>query len=321
MPGTIKMTKTYETAPSPSICFIIPYFGRWPFWFPLFLESCRHNNDINWLIYSDCGMPINTPDNVRIVATEFSTYCDRVSRTLGISFSPASPYKLCDLKPALGLIHEADLKNFDFWAFGDLDVIYGNIRRHFSADRLARHDLFVTHERRVSGHCCLFRNTTLMREAFTNVRNWRELLANPQHQWFDESAFSRLFIRRKNWPDALRRIAKPFNRWTRIIDSQEAFSTPNARVRWTDGTHNFPAEWTWHRGHLTNSKDGGREFPYLHFVAWKKWWGENDMTLPSVASMQDLAATDCWHMSREQGFFRCEHDHRSVSIGHQTDKH
>lgn len=311
-------TQTCPIAPRPSICFVIPYFGQWPFWFPLFLESCRHNSDINWLIYSDCGTPNNTPDNVQIIATEFSTYCDRVSRTLGISFSPATPYKLCDLKPALGLIHEAELKGFDFWAFGDLDVIYGNIRQHFSTDRLAHHELFVTHARRVSGHCCLFRNTALMREAFANVPDWRQLLANPKHQWFDESAFSRLFIRWKNWPDNLRRIVKPFGRWTRVIDNLEAFSTPNARVPWIDGTCNFPAEWTWRQGRLTNSDDGNREFPYLHFVAWKKWWAENAMVLPSFALMQDLAATDCWHMSRERGFYHCAPDNQSAPTAAQA---
>ncbi|EXF95355.1 hypothetical protein HK44_026140 [Pseudomonas fluorescens HK44] len=29
--------------PSSRIFFLIPYFGRWPFWMPFFLESCRRS--------------------------------------------------------------------------------------------------------------------------------------------------------------------------------------------------------------------------------------------------------------------------------------
>ncbi len=37
-----------------SIIIIIDYLGgKWPEWFPLFLESCRKNPDISWLIHTD----------------------------------------------------------------------------------------------------------------------------------------------------------------------------------------------------------------------------------------------------------------------------
>lgn len=119
-------------AVSPSICFVIPYFGRWPFWMPLFLESCRLNSDIDWLLFSDCGEPEHLPPNVRIEPIDYASYCAWVSQRLGIPFAPANPYKLCDLKPALGYIHEDRLRGYDFWAFGDLDVLYGRLREYFT---------------------------------------------------------------------------------------------------------------------------------------------------------------------------------------------
>jgi len=282
--------------PDPSICFVIPYFGKWPFWFPFFIESCRANPTIQWLFYTDCGTPEHLPANVEIVETTFSSYCQRVSDALDIRFQPDFAYKLCDMRPAIGLIHQSDLAGYDFWAYGDIDLVYGNIRRYFSAERLSRADIFSTHQRRIAGHFCLIRNTEKMRRAFMSARDWQVKLADKQHVFFDESAFSRLFVRHKNWPTWLANLAKPFNRWTRITENIEAFSTPNAALPWTDGSYNFPTAWYWKKGSLTNDKDGSREFPYLHFMAWKN----DDWRTKSPAGEHDAAAiamTGHWRIS------------------------
>ena len=49
----------------------------------------------------------------------------------------------------------------------------------------------------------------------------------------------------------------------------EAYTTPNCRHLWHDSSRNFPASWCWEKGRLTNSRDGQREYPYLHFMYWK----------------------------------------------------
>ena len=38
-----------------------------------------------------------------------------------------SPYKLCDLKPAYGYIFNNLLKDFDYWGYSDLDLLFGNL--------------------------------------------------------------------------------------------------------------------------------------------------------------------------------------------------
>ncbi len=281
----------------PTICFVIPYFGQWPFWFPLFLASCRANPSINWLLYTDCGLPDDLPGNVRIVETSFAAYCERIAKTLNIDFRPGNPYKLCDLKPALGYLHQSELAAFDFWAFGDIDLVYGDLRRYFTSERLATHDLYSTHRRRVSGHCCLLRNTAPMREAFMRVRNWQALLSSPEHVAFDESAFSHLFIRHKNLPGWLGKLVKPLNALTRRTENIEAFSTPNAKLAWIDGSSIYPTIWYWDQGRLTNNRDGDRQFPYLHFLAWKREWGHNEAAVRTELS--SLARRGLWQISAD----------------------
>jgi hypothetical protein len=290
----------YAMTTPPSICFVIPYFGRWPFWMPFFLESCRRNPDVDWLLFSDCGVPAELPSNVRIESTSFGDYCALVGQRLGIPFAPENAYKLCDIKPALGFIHEDCLQGYDFWAFGDIDLVFGQLRDYFTAERLARFDLLSTYERRVSGHLCLIRNVRRMREAFMRMPNWQARFCDQQHHALDEGAFSRIFLWRKNFPRPLFRLVGLLNPWRRRSEFVEAFSTPSGCIPWIDGRAEFPTCWYWCEGRLSNDLDRGREFPYFHFVVWKRdaWsaLGEH-----SVDTLQTLAKQPVWQIS-SQGF-------------------
>lgn len=283
------------TDPCPRILFVIPYFGRWPFWMPLFLETCRRNADIDWLLFSDCGVPENLPPNVTVETMTFEAYCQLVSQRLGIDFRPANAYKLCDIKPALGYIHVDRLEGYDFWAYGDIDLLYGNLREYFTAERLAAHDLFSTHERRVAGHLCLMRNNARTREVFKLIKNWKERFADDEHHALDEGAFSRIFLWRKNFPRPLFTLVGKFNPWRRRSEFTEAFSTPGGCIKWHDGTKDFPQRWYWRNGRLTNDRDGDRAFPYFHFITWKhnEWPA---LPLPDPAWLQQLAASPAWEI-------------------------
>ncbi|MDZ4333822.1 MAG: DUF6625 family protein [Pseudomonas sp.] len=282
---------------SPSICLVMPYFGKWPFWMPFFLQSCRLNPSIDWLFYSDCAPLENCSENVRVVQISFTDYCRHVSARLGINFQPTQPYKLCDIRPAFGLIHELDLQSYDFWGFGDIDLIYGDLRAYFSAERLQKYDLYSTHARRVSGHLCLIRNSLRMREAFRRMPNWQQRFCDPQHHALDEGAFTRLFLRNKNLPAVLQKmLGTLFNPWYRRSEFVEAYSTPYARIDWHDGSRNFPQKWYWSAGKLTNDQDGLREFPYFHFIVWKRN-GWDQLPAEQLQASTDFALTQSWSIS------------------------
>jgi hypothetical protein len=283
------MMNVKENSALNSICIVIPYFGKWPTWMPYYLETCRFNNTVNWLFYTDCGTPENLPSNVKVIDSSYRDYCDLVSQRLGIQFYPENPYKLCDIKPLLGYIHADALQGFDFWGFGDIDLIYGDIRAYFNQERLGRKDMFSTHARRVSGHLCLIRNTDQMRTAFQRVRNWRFFISKPEHVAFDEKAFSKLFLRHKNSPGIVRFLAGLIDPWLRKAEFAEAYTTPNAKLRWIDGTKNFPARWIWRKGVLTNDIDTGRVFPYFHFMVWKSAWANRpDVTGDNTAERDSV---------------------------------
>lgn len=284
-------------AKSPSIIIIIPYFGQWPFWMPFFIESCRANCDINWLLVGDCAVLKDLPDNVEQRTVDFASYCELISERLGINFKPSNPYKLCDLKPALGFIHAADVVSYDFWGFSDLDLIYGDIRAYFSDERLRRFKVLSTHERRISGHFCLLRNESELNNLFWKIPDFVRRAEDPKNHALDEGGFSRIFLWRKNFPKPLFDFVGLFNRWRRVAEFKEAFSTPNASRPWIDGTMRFPDCWYWESGRLRNSRDGELDFPYLHFLAWKKnaW---KKIPVASFQYWQEIALTQQWRIDQ-----------------------
>lgn len=277
--------QVYKNSKLTSICFVIPYFGKWPLWMPFYWETCRFNSTIDWLFFTDCGEPEICPPNVKVINMSFEDYCKLVSDKLSVIFNPINPYKLCDIKPLLGHLHEHELKDYDFWGFGDVDLVYGDLRAYFDEDRLSTKDLYSTLSRRVSGHLCLIRNTQQMRLAYQKVHNWQDLISKHEHVAFDEKAYSKLYLRHKNSPKWIRYIAAILDPWLQRAEFVEAFSTPNAKLSWVDGTNNFPNKWFWKGGKLTNDIDGDKKFPYFHFMVWKSVWKEE--CFPSQISCKE----------------------------------
>lgn len=280
------------------LCLIVPYFGRWPFWFDFFLASCRWNPGIDWLFFTDCGMPATVPPNVRFVEIGFAEYCQQVSERLNIRFMPENAYKLCDLKPALGEIHADELADYDYFGFGDVDVIWGDLQG-WLYPRLHNHDCVSTHATRISGHLCAFRNTQALRTAFRHAPQWKSCLENPRHTRFDEAQFSKVFLRYKNWPAWFRRCMDCTDMYRRRALFEECFSTPGCRISWHDGSRRFPSAWFCTPDGLRNDIDGERTFPYLHFLDWKRGWKNAS---PHSAYVRTSADADLgWRLS-EQGF-------------------
>ena len=276
--------------------FIIPYFGKWPFWISFFFKSCGHNEDYSWLIYTDCDTEIDSPSNVTIRKCSFSAYKKLVEEKLSIPFNPDTPYKLCDIKPALAYIHKEEVANYDFVAFGDIDLIYGNLNSFLTKEKFEKYDIISTHSRRISGHLCVMRNESSVIELFKKVPNWQALLSDPNHRHFDEKAFSDLFVKHKNLPDWLRLSVCMLYPLSRRVSLEEAFSTPFMKIPWLKGEP-LPNTWYWENGSLTTNTNRSKELAYYHFLYWKKTeW--SDQNTESLLPEDSSTPIDCFSISK-----------------------
>ena len=143
----------------PKIAILIPYYGKWPDWMPFFLKSCEHNPDTNWLLVTDLLPVENSPSNVSYISLNLDQLSGRISEKLNVDIRIDNPYKLTDLKPAYGQIFRDLLDGFDFWGYGDLDLIYGNISSFFRPESFSEYDVLSPSEDFFPGHLLLLRNT------------------------------------------------------------------------------------------------------------------------------------------------------------------
>ena len=240
------------------------WYGKWPQYIRAFLESCRWNSTIDWLIITDQDQPADCPPNVRIRQMSFDSLRQYAGGALGIVPQWKDSYKLCDVRPALGFVFSEEIKAYDFWGYGDTDVIYGNIRAIYNGD-VWQHDVISSHEILVAGHFCLLANKAEIVKAFMKVRGWKAIIADARHRAFDEVYFSHMFMA-ASWRQPFRRVFAPYVGGALL---REQFSSDHAPLRWIDGSKKFPSRWFWREGRLTAEGAGDREFLYLHLSAWQ----------------------------------------------------
>lgn len=272
-----------------SIALIMPYFGTWPQWIDLFFDSCISNYDVDFYFYTDCDIPDIKANNLYFQTTTFSNYCEMVSSRLGVDFHPSHPGKLCDLKPFYGFIHQDVLNKYDFWGFGDIDLVFGNIRHFYTEELLNQYDVLSTHFDRISGHFALFRNNEKYRNICFSMRHWKRDLLKEQNCILDEAEFSFRIIPESRIPRWIyAKIWKYFG-WTfasklhywfipilfkycRINNKRIRFVEMNVHPTWTGSS-----QWRYVNGdssekvkcHLWD-EGNNEECIYCHFLPYKK---------------------------------------------------
>lgn len=142
---------------------ILPYFGKFNNYFPIFLKSCSYNKKFDWLIFTDDKTDYEYPENVQVYYLSFDDIVCLVQSKFDFKICLDKPYKLCDFKAAYGLIFQDYLKEYDFWGFCDCDLIFGDLSK-FLTD-----DIFKDYDRIFSlGHLSLFRNSDVINRMCMN---------------------------------------------------------------------------------------------------------------------------------------------------------
>lgn len=107
-------------------------------YFNLFLKSCAHNKEFNWLIFTDDKTEYNYPENVKVQYCKFVDVDKLIYDKLG--FHIYKPYKLCDYRPAYGYIFSSYIKEYQMWGYCDNDLIFGNLSKWITNDIINQYD-------------------------------------------------------------------------------------------------------------------------------------------------------------------------------------
>ena len=176
--------------PDKKIIILICYYGQFPWYFPYFLQSCKFNTTIDFLIFSDIKHTFHLPSNVMIVNKSIGEVKKLADKKLGFKVNIDFPYKLCDFKPSYGLIFEDYTKGYAFWGQSDIDVIYGNIRNFMTEEVLDKYDFISIRHDYTSGCFALYKNNTLINNIFRRSKDYKTVFSNSRHYCFDECNFA-----------------------------------------------------------------------------------------------------------------------------------
>lgn len=169
--------------------FIIPYYGHFPNYFQVFLNTCGANSDYDWLIFTDDHTPYDYPNNVHVHYETFADMQNRAQHHFDFPISLSAPYKLCDFRPAYGLLFEEYLTDYSHWGHCDCDLIFGQLNHFISEAMMDDYDkLFM------QGHCSIYKNIHSVNQAFMLPLNGEEIYKTVFTQkrafTFDESFLS-----------------------------------------------------------------------------------------------------------------------------------
>lgn len=136
------------------VLLILPYFGKLPNYFTLYLETIKRNGTIQWLLITDDETNYDYPENITVVYKKFTEVKQLFQDKFPFPIALESSQKLCDFRPAFGLVFEAYCKGYDYWGHCDSDILWGNFNHFLNWELLATYDKIFTF-----GHLTLYRNS------------------------------------------------------------------------------------------------------------------------------------------------------------------
>ena len=228
---------------------IIPYFGSFGPWFPLYLHSLGTQQTLDLLLLSDVRPP-GLPANARHVPMTFDQLRELATARLATPVRLHRMRNICDLRPAYGLIFEEFTRGYEYWGFGDEDVLYGNLDRMLAPHLDSGADLIVPGNTGKSGHLTLVRNAALTNQLAMRDPAYRDVLVSLEHWAYDETSW---------------RCGSEISSFHKIVSEAEARGELSTR-RGLPRVVNVPAlgRWYVYDGRSLH-EDNGNELLYYHW--------------------------------------------------------
>jgi hypothetical protein len=165
---------------------LIPYYGPLPDWLEYTLQSISQNPQFDFIIISDTDPPFKLPVNVNHYRMSIDDFARRMEHQLDIKPDIRHPYKLTDFKPALALLFEDLLRDYQYWGYADLDLVLGKVSRFISDKTMIESDIISPSSNFYPGHFMIFRNSEAVRILFREADSWHRVFKDHRCYCFDE---------------------------------------------------------------------------------------------------------------------------------------
>lgn len=173
------------------IIIIIPYFGKLPPNFDLWMLSVSFNKTIDFVLLTDDYSSFEFPANMKVVYTSFDEVKQKIQNLYDFRILLTQPYKLCDFRVAYGDIFKEYINGYDFWGYCDLDIMFGSIRNFLSESVLNNYE-------RIGwlGHFSIYKNceklNQLYRQDYKGEVLFKKAFCEKRNTYFDEIGINML---------------------------------------------------------------------------------------------------------------------------------
>lgn len=253
------------------ILFIIPYYGKLPEYFPMWLLSVKYNPTVDFLLVTDIEIEQELPSNVKLLKWSWQELVENIQKPFDFRVNVKTPYNLCDFKPAYGVIFSKYIQEYDFWGNCDMDQIFGDIRKFMTEDILQKNDVIG-----YLGHFLLYRNKKEINELFKlpgSLFDYKEVFSTDEWYSFGEhTGIMQIVIKNK--------ISHYYNQ-----DTVADLMTAHQQLK-IGGKLNYKYQvFYWENGkvfraYFNNEKVETEEYMYLHF--------QKKHPIPHIKVMQNL---------------------------------
>ena len=165
-----------------SIVVIFPYFGILPVQYKMWRASALKNPTVDFMFFTDAD--VKHAENIIVHKMQFEDFQKIAQQAFDFPIVLDRPYKLCEYKQAYGYILHDYIKDYDFWGFGDLDLVYGNLRSFLTQDVLTHKFLLGW------GHLTLLHNdeetNTYFMKQVEGYQNFQDAFTTSKITFFDE---------------------------------------------------------------------------------------------------------------------------------------
>jgi hypothetical protein len=177
-----------------SIALVNVFFGKFPWYFNFFLKSCSTNPTVNFLIFTDQERPKNCPANVEFIPFSLKQFNSLASERLNLKIEIKYAYKLCDFKPAYGIILSDYLKDYEYWGITDIDLIFGRIREFITDEMLTTYEVISVINDYPTGSFMIFENKEKTNWLFKKSKDYKKIFTSDKHYCFDECNFVHQYL-------------------------------------------------------------------------------------------------------------------------------
>jgi hypothetical protein len=235
----------------------------------LYLKSLEANQSVVDVVFIT-DIPTETldiPTNAKFIHLALAELKKLANKKLGFDVRMENGYKACDFKPAYGKIFEDFIEGYDFWGFGDIDLIYGDLSSLINDELLNKYDILQCREKWISGSFCLIRNSEKCRSLFLESTDYKRVFTDDYHFSFTEASHQWKPIRQLS----IFEIDFPYENFSLI--TRRAEQRGELRIF----RKNLVKE-TIHSGGYVSYIDGkisdelNREYLMYHFVTEKRQW-------------------------------------------------